>query len=62
MCPCSILFCIYLIAVNFLKPKFYWQSEQVRKIRRWLGDQGASTFYYAIGGGFLALGLILWGR
>lgn len=62
MCPAAILFCISIIVVTYLKPKFYWQSAQVRNVRRWLGDTGASLFYYAIGGGFLALGLIVLGK
>ena len=62
MCPAAILLCIYLIVMTFLKPKFYWQSQQARTVRAWLGDRGASLFYYAVGGGFLALGLILFGK
>ena len=62
MCPTCFLLCIYLFVVTYLKPKFYWQSEQVRNVRRWLGDRGASIFYYAISAGSLALGLIVLGR
>ncbi|HBL13319.1 MAG TPA: hypothetical protein DD379_18340 [Cyanobacteria bacterium UBA11162] len=62
MCPIAILFCIYLMVVTSLKPKFHWQSKQVRKIRCWLGDRGASIFYYGIGAGALALGLIVLGN
>ncbi|NJM69073.1 MAG: hypothetical protein HC862_01980 [Scytonema sp. RU_4_4] len=41
-----------------LKPDYYWQSEQVRQVRSWFGDRGASVFYYSIGGLILALSII----
>lgn len=62
MCPAAILLCIYMLVVTYLKPKFFWQSAQVKNVRCRLGEGGASLFYYAVGGGALALGLIFLGK
>ncbi|HBE18178.1 MAG TPA: hypothetical protein DEG17_16450 [Cyanobacteria bacterium UBA11149] len=62
MCPATIVFCLFIILLTCLKPKFFWESNEVRSMRYRLGDRGASIFYYAIGGGALAIGLIVLGR
>jgi hypothetical protein len=48
-----------MIAGTYLKIDTFWNSEQVRQVRSWFGDRGASIFYYSIGGGLLAFGLFL---
>ena len=59
MCPLCYLIGIILIVGSYAKPPYFWCSNQVMRVRAWLGDRGARIFYYAIGGSILAIGIAL---
>ena len=40
---------IFTLVCTFLKPDFYWESRKAIRMRKLLGDRGASFFYYGIG-------------
>ena len=62
MCPLCYLIGIILIVGSYAKPHYFWCSNQVTRVRTWLGDRGASIFYYSIGAAILAIGISLTGR
>ena len=59
MCPLCYVVSLFMIAGTYFKMDTFWNSQQVRKVRNWFGDRGASIFYYSIGGGLLAFGFFL---
>lgn len=59
MCPLCYILSLFMIAGTYLELDYFWNSQQVRQVRSWLGDRGARIFYYSIGGGILAFGLFL---
>lgn len=50
---------LFALICTFLKPDFYWNSRKATRMRRLIGDFGASLLYYLIGGVVTVIGTLI---